>query len=113
MLGIYSYRPDEVVTCMLDFLSSYYFTDDGEMIFKMEEIIPATEENVKSKTILSQPLSAKPSSIPTSSVPSVPSATSIASSTSSQRSSTRSRNDPKFTAYHVSLFFYLPKSFSP
>ncbi|XP_066976345.1 C2 domain-containing protein 5 isoform X1 [Macrobrachium rosenbergii] len=76
--------------------------DDGEMIFKMEELVPTSEENMKPKTAIPHPIISKQSASPASNVPSVPSATSICSSTSSQRSSTRSRNDPKFTTYHTS-----------
>ncbi|XP_068230425.1 C2 domain-containing protein 5 isoform X2 [Palaemon carinicauda] len=75
--------------------------DDGEMIFKMEELLPTSEENMKPKTSIPHPVISKQSASPASNVPSVPSATSICSSTSSQRSSTRSRNDPKFSTYHT------------
>ncbi|XP_071520255.1 C2 domain-containing protein 5 isoform X1 [Panulirus ornatus] len=91
--------------------------DDGEMIFKMEELIPSGEDNTKLKVSQQlqqqqqqqqqyhQPLVSKQSVLsitPVPSVPSIPSTASISSSTSSARSSTRSRNDPRYTNCHFS-----------
>ncbi|KAG7167122.1 C2 domain-containing protein 5-like [Homarus americanus] len=89
--------------------------DDGEMIFKMEELIPSGEDNTKPRLSQQQenqqpphpphPIVSKQSALsitPVPSVPSIPSTASISSSASSARSSTRSRNDPKYLNYHFS-----------
>ncbi|XP_050736824.1 C2 domain-containing protein 5-like isoform X2 [Eriocheir sinensis] len=103
--------------------------DDGEMIFKMEEVVPASEETSKPKTSTTTTTTASTTTPPTqpsttttttrpavggvagalsitpvSSFHSIPSSTSISSTTSSARSSLRSRNYPKYTYCH-----YTPK----
>ncbi|KAK7076647.1 C2 domain-containing protein 5 [Halocaridina rubra] len=74
--------------------------DDSELIFKMEECIPPVEDAMKGKNVPNQPphKSVKQPLIVNASVLST---TSIASSGSSQRSSTRSKSEQKCTTYHT------------
>lgn len=117
-----------------------YISDDGEMIFKMEEIVPGTEEiTTRTKQHVQQHSQQQPqqqqqqhqqpyqqhqhhpsnSSLNITQVPSfpsLPSSSSFSSSGSSLRSSLRSRPDHKtVTSQHVSTrlhFFrvYMPKN---
>ncbi|XP_037787961.1 uncharacterized protein LOC119583508 isoform X2 [Penaeus monodon] len=80
--------------------------DDGELIFKMEELLPSSDDSTKHKPpahpaqnlVMSKQSSSSITTVP--SVPSISSVVSMSSSTSSARSSTRSRNEQKYVTYH-------------
>lgn len=80
--------------------------DDGELIFKMEELLPSSDDSTKHKPpthpaqnlVMSKQSTSSITTVP--SMPSISSVVSMSSSTSSARSSTRSRNEQKYITYH-------------